>query len=902
MHELRRNSLVRVVLFFLAAATPFVVPNAIAQNTDARRLPAQRPVVFFREGAGALSQTQSDRLPEATRAGTLDGSLPLPLFSPLVAYDVSSGVVTVAIADVNGDGKPDVVVAANSGVAVLLGNGDGTLQSAVNYAGGMPWMAVVGDVNHDGKPDIVVVSGCGDYNCTTEGSVGVLLGNGDGTFQPFVSVAKGRFNTVAIGDFNGDGKMDLAVTDYWNYAVDVFLGNGDGTFQSPVSYSPGGAQPAQVIAADVNRDGHTDLVVLNTCNYSNCWSGVIGVLLGNGDGTFQPAQSSDTDGDWNYGSAVADLNGDGIPDVVVTEYYFGGLEVLLGNGDGSFQTVVGYPSTNDWGTAGIVVADVNGDGKPDLVATIPNPGLIDVFLGNGDGTFQPPTPLSSPMWASSLAVADLDGNGHPDLVIGINALGVMLHVGDTPTTVALGSTLNPSIFGQPVTLTATVGSSSSTPTGMVYFYDSSTQFGSSTLANGSSSISVASLSAGSHAITAVYQGSTKYNASESTTLTQVVNTATTTTSLASLPNPEGPGQKVKYTATITSQYGGTAGGSVTLQDGGSAVATIGIKSGNRAVYSTSYALTGTHAMTAIYSGDSNNISSTSPTVVEAIVCTTSTSLVTSGSPSMAGQPVTFTASVTSNYGSIPNGELLTFYDGSTVLSSVPLAGGTAAYTTSSLSGVKTHYITAGYAGDSIFHPSNSNHVVQVVERYSTTTTVSASPNPSSYGQAVTWTATVTSTGTTTPTGQVTFVGAVGSGILSGGTATYVQSWLNGGAYAVTAEYKGDAFSAPSASQVLNHVVNPASTTTTVSSSLNPSSVGQTVTFTAKVASSTGASPVGTVTFTAGTKVLGTVKIGNSPTSISTSTLPVGSTVVEATYNGGLNFVGSTGTITQTVNP
>ena len=281
---------------------------------------------------------------------------------------------------------------------------------------------------------------------------------------------------------------------------------------------------------------------------------------------------------------------------------------------------------------------------------------------------------------------------------------------------------------------------------------------------------------------------------------------------------------------------------------------------------------------------------------------TVTTVVTSASPTYAGQPVTFTATVTSTHGPIPNGDLVAFYEGATAISAVPLNSGKAAYTTSSLVGGRTHSITAKYAGDSSFMPSWGT-VWQVVQRYSTTTTIVAQPNPSNYAEAVTWIATVNSTGPTIPTGTVRFKGALGKASLSGGKATYVQRWLDAGTHSVTAEYQGDGFSAPSASAVLNQVVFPASTTTTLTASPNPSFVGQTVTFTAKVKSSTGASPIGTVTFVAGTTVLGTVTIGNSPTNISTSALAIGSTVIKAIYSGGvMDFTASQGALTQTVNP
>lgn len=183
------------------------------------------------------------------------------LFQPVVLYDSAEydGYYSVAVADVNGDGKPDVVVAyqgsgSDGSVEVLLGNGDGTFQAPVSYDSGasMAYSVAIADVNGDGKPDLVVGNGCSPSNCS-EGSVGVLLGNGDGTFQAAKTFSSGGFNYyhshVVIADVNGDGKLDLLVLNPCATSCDagsptegsigVLLGNGDGTFRSPVSYMSG---------------------------------------------------------------------------------------------------------------------------------------------------------------------------------------------------------------------------------------------------------------------------------------------------------------------------------------------------------------------------------------------------------------------------------------------------------------------------------------------------------------------------------------------------------------------------------------------------------------------------------------------------------------------------------------
>ena len=232
--------------------------------------------------------------------------------------------------------------------------------------------------------------------------------------------------------------------------------------------------------------------------------------------------------------------------------------------------------------------------------------------------------------------------------------------------------------------------------------------------------------------------------------------------------------------------------------------------GNQAAYSTAYKGVGKHVITATYSGDVHDASSMSAALAEQITIppfTTNTAVSTSGSPSFIGQSVTFTGTVTCGTHSIPDGELVTFYDGTTALASVALSRGMAVYTISVLS-VKTHTIKATYAGDANFKTS-SGSVTQVVEKYPTTTTLTSSLNPSTFGQTVTFTAKVEDTGPYAPTGKVRFFdGTTGIGLvtLSSGIANLTKSNLAVGTHPITAEYLGDADNATSTSSVVNQVV------------------------------------------------------------------------------------------------
>jgi hypothetical protein len=265
---------------------------------------------------------------------------------------------------------------------------------------------------------------------------------------------------------------------------------------------------------------------------------------------------------------------------------------------------------------------------------------------------------------------------------------------------------------------------------------------------------------------------------------------------------------VIYVATVASQYGGAVTGTVVFQDGGATVATVTMV-GNQAAYGTKYSSPGTHSMTAIYSGDMNNIGSVSAMLMERINkggFPSETVLTTSGSPSSGGQPVTFTATVTSTNGTIPDGEMVTFYDKETQLGSVPLASETAAYTTSSLT-VGTHVIKATYAGDATFK-SSSGTVRQVVGKYPTTTSVSLYPNPGDVKYPVYFTATVTSAGPT-PTGAVKFMDGtreIGSGKVDVYGNAYLTKKLTAGTHLITVQYLGNTTFAGSTSPVWDEFV------------------------------------------------------------------------------------------------
>jgi uncharacterized protein (TIGR03437 family) len=457
-----------------------------AQNYPAGPHPLSVTIADFNgDGKPDLAVTAGDNS-LSILLGNGDGT-----FHAAASYATGANPMYVAAGDFNKDGKMDLAVANTSAqtVSIFLGKGDGTFQAGYSYVTSyQPQSLAITDYDGDGNLDIL--QGSGDARMIgpgiQSGTTDLLLGNGDGTFQGAISVAVGGSqgsvaSFLAVGDFNGDGKIDAVLNDQYGGNLYLFAGDGKGGFQAPQTinalasggaaagpsgaaagdfngdgkldlavtesftgkvavllnstsglqlsgtFSSGGSTPGLVVAADFNGDGKLDLAVANAANLSPFQPGNLTVFFGDGHGGFQLSHTY-TAGTWPLGLAVADLNRDGKPDLVVTDYGGdpsasprtpGAVYVFLNDGHGGFQT----PSQLAVGSAypySVWIGDVNGDGKPDLVVASENANVtysLAVLLGNGDGTFQAPTTVSTQYHPSGVAFGDFNGDGIVDLMV-----------------------------------------------------------------------------------------------------------------------------------------------------------------------------------------------------------------------------------------------------------------------------------------------------------------------------------------------------------------------------------------------------------------------------------------------------------------------------------------------------
>jgi hypothetical protein len=386
-------------------------------------------------------------------AGRGDGT-----FDLIQSYGSGTNLTGIVLGDLDGDGRADAMVSVGGSDAVFVryANAEGRLGTDQTPAphGTYSGSGAVGDFNGDGRTDIAA---CGADDAS---QIKVALGNDDGTLgqETFYSIAGIRPEAMTAADLDGDGRQDIAVATGLQGSIvgeaqtrpgvlsaplgglSVLLGHGDGTFIEPGPSYAVGTNPRQVIQADLNRDGRPDLVVVNGGD-SDVGDGWVSIFLGNGDGTFAPEHRLSV-GFLPVAAVVADFNSDGRADLAVADYghiYFnvaGDLSILLGNGDGTFQprTVV----SQGFAPTGLAVADFNADGKSDLVLTdegtirASSPedvGSATVFIGTGDGTFQQPVTYRPGRMPYQVVVGDFNADGAPDFVVSDQVYEIALYLG-----------------------------------------------------------------------------------------------------------------------------------------------------------------------------------------------------------------------------------------------------------------------------------------------------------------------------------------------------------------------------------------------------------------------------------------------------------------------------------------
>ncbi|MGA7697089.1 MAG: FG-GAP-like repeat-containing protein [Candidatus Sulfotelmatobacter sp.] len=538
---------------------------------------------------------------------------------------VTDPAPSMVVGDFNGDGIPDLAVLDNDEgydgicyVFILLGDGNGNFTTTQQsqfleiQAGYSAVALAVGDFNGDGNLDLVTANGI-----EADGGITIFTGDGNGNFYGHGVGTGNALSAVAVGDFNGDGNLDFAVVSWGPPStVSVYLGDGSGSNFALASTLPVGTTATAVVVGDFNGDGILDLAVLDQDN-----NGLF-ILLGDGTGNFTLA-STVAVGGWSV--ATGDFNGDGKQDLAVANNN-GSVSILLGDGTGNFTLTSSFLATGPNGLYSVAVSDLNGDGNLDLAVSAAS-NTVYVLLGDGTGNFNQAPPPS--LWGGptisdpvTVVISDFNGDGKLDMAtanLSSYFATIMLQQSSIATifpaslafgNLPIGTTSAPQIVqlstNSPLNIT-----SISTSAG----FAQTNNCGSSLPADGSCQISVT--------FTPTVSGNRTGTLTElSGSAYQYVqlsgsSTLTTGTTLTSSLNPSLSYQPVTFTAAVSGQSGGTPTGTVTFSDGSTTLATVTL-SGGTAAFSTEALPVGLNSVTAVYSGDANFAGSTSAVLGETV--------------------------------------------------------------------------------------------------------------------------------------------------------------------------------------------------------------------------------------------------------------------------------------------
>lgn len=823
-----------------------------------------------------------------------------------------------SIADMNGDGIPDIVAAGPNGIYITYGRPDGTFASAAApEVSEVIGYASVGDFNGDGIPDIAV---------TGDTAIKVSLGKGDGTFGAPTVLPRGASNIdfstplsatnahILHGDFNGDGKQDLLAigsSRVYQYDSYVLFGHGDGTFTAPLLVPnssivyPMGSSLADAAVYDINRDGRDDIVSMGGGVLS---AAQIVFLLSKGDGTFStvasnvPFDPASNGFDYvNTQPALADFHHDGKLDAV-----YGALAnvyVVRGNGDGSFASsgvtlpippTSGFPSL---GAIGVAAGDFDGDGNEDFAVLVqygtglsPYPSPLAtaawVYYGNGNGTF------SAPVLAgafnrnyTNIAAGDLNRDGLADIVLKTNG-----SLGDGSAVGVVHS--EPSrAFGPEVNYTAGIGLSS---------------------------LAITDLNGDGFPDMVFGNGGYNTPASSVTVLLNSGKTPEVTGTLVAAPEPSYATQPFSLTARLSSPtIGPGLTGSVAFSVDGAPIGAAELRGNAATLAGPATLAAGAHQLSATWPGDGDFGPVTLSASHTVALVPLQVSLTSAPNASAFGQTVNFATQFAPTGGN-PGGDAYTgtlgFYDGATLLRQQQASTAGFGFATQNLS-VGDHRITASYSGDAVFAASTSNVVAQVVNALATKSILTVNPTSAIVGAPITLAATVSAAappGVGVPTGSVTFkngVAVVGTSPLANGISSLVLATLPAGADQLTCEYSGDSGYSTSNCNTVPITLNPAATTLTLASSANPAVALAAITFTAHL--STGAQPAAGNTIQlaynpgrAAPVLVPLVTDATGTATYTTSALTPGSFPVSASFAATADLLASSASLTEivTANP